>query len=361
MIQTKAGSLSSCSVPKFGPPGASQLPGWYPPAYSGAGAGAGGGEGSAPPPGALGQAARAPGLLSRSLAPRAPGSVGKEPRIPSSLVNPRMASMLCSREALPPGLRSRWPAIEKLPSAMAGAQPGRCMGRAGSRRAPPALSAAPSALETEKKLEVGVSRVRPSSPRAMDPRSSSAATLVELRALEVGERSDRGRLGRRRSPTVRLPGAGSQGAKACEAADPAPPLWLRTQPLPPAAGRVFPWPRPRARAALGTFHLPPVDPLQTRQTPGTRGGTFDRSGDRVWESAPPSPDSLGPTRPWSHLTPQPLTCLPPGAPQRLHLPHPRLAWALRLSSSAGLSVRGDPSKHFLGSRRWNSVPRIVFV
>lgn len=40
--------------------------------------------------------------------------------------------MLCSREVLPPGLRSRWPASEKLPSAMAGAQPGRCMGSAGT-------------------------------------------------------------------------------------------------------------------------------------------------------------------------------------------------------------------------------------
>lgn len=42
--------------------------------------------------------------------------------------------MLCSREVLPPGLRSRWPASEKLPSAMAGTQPGRCMGSAGRRK-----------------------------------------------------------------------------------------------------------------------------------------------------------------------------------------------------------------------------------
>lgn len=95
-----------------------------------------------PPSGALGQAGRAPSLLSRSFAPRAPRSAGKVPRIPSSLVNPRMASILCNREVLPPGLRSRWPASEKLPSAMAGAQPGRCMGGAGRRE---------GALETERR------------------------------------------------------------------------------------------------------------------------------------------------------------------------------------------------------------------
>lgn len=99
------------------------------PSYSGTSPGAGGGEDSETPAGAFGQAGRAPNLGSRSFAPLELLSAGKGSRIPSSLVKPRMASMLCKREVLPPGLRSRWPASEKLPSAMVGAQPGRCMGR----------------------------------------------------------------------------------------------------------------------------------------------------------------------------------------------------------------------------------------
>lgn len=99
------------------------------PSNSGTSPGAAGGEDSEPPAGALGQADRAPSLGSRSFEPLELLSAGKVSRIPSSLVKPRMASMLCKRDVLPPGLRSRWPASEKLPSAMAGGQPGRCMGR----------------------------------------------------------------------------------------------------------------------------------------------------------------------------------------------------------------------------------------
>lgn len=101
----------------------------YLPSYSGTSLGAAGGDDSEPPAGALGQAGRTPSLGSRSFEPLELLSAGKVSRIPSSLVKPRMASMLCKRDVLPPGLRSRWPASEKLPSAMAGAQPGRCMGR----------------------------------------------------------------------------------------------------------------------------------------------------------------------------------------------------------------------------------------
>lgn len=87
--------------------------------------------------------------------------------MPSSLVNPRMASMLCSREVLPPGLRSRWPASEQLASAMAGAKPGRCMGSAAGCRAPPAY-------ETDKGLEACAwGGGRPSHLRGSHPRSSS--------------------------------------------------------------------------------------------------------------------------------------------------------------------------------------------
>lgn len=78
----------------------------------------------------MGQAGREPSLGSRSFEPLELLSAGKVSRIPSSLEKPRMASMLCKRDVLPPGLRSRWPESEKLLSAMAGAQPGRCMGRA---------------------------------------------------------------------------------------------------------------------------------------------------------------------------------------------------------------------------------------
>lgn len=99
------------------------------PSYSGTSPGAAGGEDSEPSAGALGQAGRAPSLGSRSFEALELLSAGKVSKIPSSLVKPRMASMLCKRDVLPPGLRSRWPASEKLPSAMAGAQPGRCMGR----------------------------------------------------------------------------------------------------------------------------------------------------------------------------------------------------------------------------------------
>ena len=91
--------------------------------------------------------------------------------------------MLCSREVLPPGLRSRWPASEKLPSAMAGAQPGRCMGSAGTPEgAARALGSAACLEDREQRLEVGPSRVRSSNPRGPDSRSSSAGDAGPGRA-----------------------------------------------------------------------------------------------------------------------------------------------------------------------------------
>lgn len=45
------------------------------------------------------------------------------------MVNPRMASMLCSLDGFPPGLRAAGADSEKTPSAMASGAPGGCMGR----------------------------------------------------------------------------------------------------------------------------------------------------------------------------------------------------------------------------------------
>lgn len=204
--------------------------------------------------------------------------------------------MLCSREVLPPGLRSRWPASEKLPSAMAGAQPGRCMGRAGGRRARPALSAAPSALETEKRLRDDASLVRPSNPMATDPRSSSAGDAGGAAlAGGGGERSARGRLGHCRSRRCDSRELGLRGLKAASPLTPAPPLWLPTQspPPPPRSGRI-----PQAGAAPLVFLFP-----QTLQThPGASGGVRQAWGPGSGGRRPPpchsGPDALGLTS-WS--------------------------------------------------------------
>lgn len=151
------------------------------------------------------------------------------------------------------------------------------------------------------------------------------ATPAELRALEVGERSARGRLGRRGSWKVRLPGAGSQGARACEPADPAPPLWLGTQPLPPQRGGSFPGPDPGRgqRSEPSTCHL--WIRSKRAEHRGQAVGRLTGLGTRVWESAPPSPGSLGPTplvsSPPTPDSPRPLNSGPPqslasGAPLR---------------------------------------------
>lgn len=67
-------------------------------------------------------------------------SGGKAPSSPSSLVKPRIASMLCSLDGLPPGLRAAGAASEKAPSAMASGLPGGCMRRPARGSAAPLQS-----------------------------------------------------------------------------------------------------------------------------------------------------------------------------------------------------------------------------
>ena len=291
------------------------------PSYSGAGAGAGGGDGSVPPAGALGPAGRAPGLLSRSLVPRAARSSGKEPRTPSSLVNPRMASMLCSREVLPPGLRSRWPASEKLPSAMAGAQPGRCMGGAGAGRTRPALSA----LQPAQKTASRGSKSAPPGATVQPEGDRTAAKSRErrqprLRALEAGERRVRGRLGpgwswssARGWPGLGVLRLGARPPRLLPSPAPSSALAPPCSGAGPSPGS-FPFlgvlAHPAGRGALGTFPLPSLHPPFTSWRPAV--ACLTGLGARLRGPASPRPARVGPT---------PSVPPPPGA-QLPFSPHP---------------------------------------
>lgn len=251
--------------------------------------------------------------------------------------------MLCSREVLPPGLRSRWPASEKLPSAMAGAQPGRCMGGAGAGRTRPALSASPPAQKT-------ASRGSKSAPpgAAVQPEGDRiAAKSCERRqprlcALEAGERRVRGRLGPGWSwssargwpglgvlrlgarPPRLLPSPAPSSALAppCSGAGPSP-----VRPRGPHP------PQPRRRA-LGTFPLPSLRPPSTSWRPAVACLTGPGARLRLRGPASPRPAPVGPT---PSVPPTPEAHLPPSAPS----PSPDPP-SPRLPSSAGLSACGDP-------------------
>lgn len=270
--------------------------------------------------------------------------------------------MLCSREVLPPGLRSRWPASEKLASAMAGAQPGRCMGGRG-RLEGAARALGSAACFGERKEVRSRFPVRTSNPRGSDPRSSSKG--------DAGSGCERWIWARSPPAAAWVPvGVGSsdspeQGLRVLKPESrlsPAPPLWPRTQPHPlyPSArswaglSLVQPQgPLPATPGSGRTANIPPptLDPLQTLQTHrGPAVGRLTGLGIRVRGPRPLVLPQLG-CRLLSHLPPR--TCLPLWVHLPLHVPPPQ-------THSSACFVRrakrpGDPWDGFLAPRRWKSV------
>lgn len=248
--------------------------------------------------------------------------------------------MLCSREVLPPGLRSRWPASEKLPSAMAGTQPGRCMGSAGRRKGAATLlggadcsgdrRGSKSALPEFSRPTRGfptqdqTRRVTPAwaaragggrALRAPPPRSQQASAVLTPGSWGPG----RCRLPARRGPSPSLDPAPRSGEG----------LSLVQTQGPHRASLAGPA-LPNATSPFGSAPNTP----NTRRGPAV--GRLTGVGTRV----------LGPQSglkgacPRSHASPRAAS--PLGLRSRSPPPNSSPASVLWLSSSAGLDAPGDP-------------------